>query len=636
MKRILSFVLLLSLLFSMSGSCFAEECTHEEVSTSTYYSTSDFVFLDEKYHEMYGYEYAYDRCIACGLEMNERQISDEKTEIYSNHDFSEGICRCGYESSCPHNSTFESYYFSNAVYFDCNEETHTVRGLKTTNIKCDECEAFLSSVYNEEVSTEVQSHTFYSGKCSYCDYTIECDHVEYNSYDSNRLVGREYIDESTHLTLTYPSIWHQCLSCGYSWEDGDPSNIVERIDSHYFENGVCDCGFENSCSHENYRSNRSISNAKYTAVNALGHIVDGKSVMSNYCTDCYESWETGSEKVLEMEEHYPDYSSESDYYTDSAMVECAHCGYNMSEAYVDLFQGLYTAYPAADVLEYINGLNKDFTYVDGGVYNNFVRYGYLPENVSDTVIRDFSILRPAVAINEVDNNLFDLGALAEWEIENQYHFQLEGEYDEAAAPIDMGRLKSYFDGQWKNSRTLSSAAGYTADRDGTFYAWIPVYYEDGPGRILDNDIYLFLYIVRPGIDADYLEGKIHYAYEKGVRTESIFVADEQAVSAFLSRFYDPTNLSYKESEESEDYYDLSEGCQSRLVKQLQTTLVELGYLTSSADGYYGPDTKEAVKACQREMGLSDTGVADVEFLKIILSNAGETALLSGWLKACGY
>ena len=461
MKKILSFVLLLCLLVSVSGSCFAEECTHEEVSQRTYYSTSDFVFLDEKYHEMYGYEYAYDRCIACGLKMNERQISDEKTEMYSNHDFSEGICRCGYESSCPHNSTFESYYFSNAVYFDCNEETHTVRGLKTTNIKCDECEAFLSSVQNEEVSTEVQAHTFYSGKCGYCDYTIACDHVEYNSYDSNRLVGSEYIDESTHLTLTYPSIWHQCLSCGYSWEDGDPSNIVERIDSHYFENGVCDCGAENSCSHENTQTSRSFDNAKYTAANALGHVVVGDAVMHNYCTDCFESWDTDREKAVEMEAHYLDYSSdEYNYYSDNTMMTCVNCGYNMPSSFDEHFDGLYTSYPADTVLKDVKALIKEHKLIEGGADENYVRYGYLPEDEADSLIRNFSIVRPAVAVYEVDNNLFNLGAFAEWEIENQYHFQLDGSYDGTSTPIDLARLRGLFNGEWKNSKSLDSAAAY--------------------------------------------------------------------------------------------------------------------------------------------------------------------------------
>ena len=44
--------------------------------------------------------------------------------------------------------------------------------------------------------------------------------------------------------------------------------------------------------------------------------------------------------------------------------------------------------------------------------------------------------------------------------------------------------------------------------------------------------------------------------------------------------------------------------------RLQVELGKLGYAPGSADGHYGEKTKAAVKAFQRDRGLSDTGVAD--------------------------
>lgn len=637
MKKILSLALALCLLFSLCGSSFAEDCAHEETVPHSYFTEFEFVYRDEQYHDLWGYETLCDRCVNCGALFNEQRVSDEKVCIVCVHEFTDGVCVCGYESSCPHIYTHEETYYSNAVYSDINDKTHTVKGNRSVSTRCDDCGANMGTVQDEETSTKVQEHTFYGGVCAYCDYVIECEHSNCDiTGNSNSLLGYEYIDEENHLTLSYPTVWYLCHDCGTQWSEGDPDNIEERVMSHYFENGVCDCGAENSCSHENIQTSRSIDDARYTAVNALGHVAAGKAVTINYCRDCYESWETGSEKVVEMEEHYLDYLSEDDYYSENAMMRCIHCGYMMPNSFSEHFDGLYSSYAAADVLEDVKALVKELDLVDGGAYNNYIRYGYLPGDEATSMIRNFSIVRPAAAIYEVDNNLFALGAFAEWELENQYSFQLEGAYDEGCAPIGLDRLRSYFNGEWKSLRALDSAAGYTVESDGTFYAWVPVYYEGGPGTILDNDLYLFLYIVRPGMDNEYLEGRIHYAYEKGVRSESYIIADSEAVSAFLANVYDPANISHIESEASEDYYDLSEGCQSRLVKQLQTTLVELGYLTSSADGYYGPDTKEAVKACQKDMGFGVTGVADVEFLEVILSNAGETALLSGWLKAMGY
>lgn len=636
MNKFLSFVLIFCLLFPLCGSSFAEECTHAETVPHTYYADCEFEYRDEQYHDIWGYETLCDRCVNCGELLNEQQVSSEKVSLMGNHQFTDGVCYCGYESDCPHSYTYEETYYSNAVYSDITDKTHTVNGYRAVSTYCDDCGAVIDTVRDEEMSTAVEEHTFYGGVCPYCDYTIECEHSSYDKYESNMYVRDEYYDESSHITYTYPAIWYTCYDCGYSWSEEFPEDIEEKIQSHYYEDGVCDCGAENSCSHENIRTSRSFDNARYTAANALGHVVEGKAVTRNYCLDCHESWDTDSEKAVEMEAHYADYLSEDDYYTENPMMHCVHCGYMLPDSFTEHFDGLYTAYAAEDVLEDVKALVKELSPVDGGAYNNYVRYGYLPGDKAASMIRNFSILRPAAAIYEVDNNLFDLGAFAEWELENQYSFQLEGSYDEGCAPIELDRLRSYFDGEWKNLSALNSVAGYTAEADGTFYAWVPVYFDGGPGTILDNDLYLFLYIVRPGLDTEYLEGRIHYAYEKGVHSESYFIADSEAVSAFLSKVYDPANISRIESEASEDYYDLNEGCQSRLVKQLQTTLIELGYLTSSADGYYGPDTKEAVKACQRDMGFGVTGVAEVEFLELILSNAGETALLSGWLKAMGY
>ena len=54
---------------------------------------------------------------------------------------------------------------------------------------------------------------------------------------------------------------------------------------------------------------------------------------------------------------------------------------------------------------------------------------------------------------------------------------------------------------------------------------------------------------------------------------------------------------------------LKYGSKGEEVRILQLRLAELGYLTGEADGIYGDDTREAVRAFQRRNGLSVDGIA---------------------------
>lgn len=60
------------------------------------------------------------------------------------------------------------------------------------------------------------------------------------------------------------------------------------------------------------------------------------------------------------------------------------------------------------------------------------------------------------------------------------------------------------------------------------------------------------------------------------------------------------------------YKSLQVGSNGEDVRLLQQRLIELSYLSGSADGAYGNMTASAVKSFQREAGLSQTGIADQE------------------------
>lgn len=57
---------------------------------------------------------------------------------------------------------------------------------------------------------------------------------------------------------------------------------------------------------------------------------------------------------------------------------------------------------------------------------------------------------------------------------------------------------------------------------------------------------------------------------------------------------------------------LQKGSNGENVRLLQARLIELSYLSGSADGAFGNKTAEAVKLFQKEVGLTQTGIADEE------------------------
>ena len=68
------------------------------------------------------------------------------------------------------------------------------------------------------------------------------------------------------------------------------------------------------------------------------------------------------------------------------------------------------------------------------------------------------------------------------------------------------------------------------------------------------------------------------------------------------------------------YTTLKQGSNGEAVKKLQKRLIELGYLTGSADGDYGRATTDAVKAFQKQAGLTADGIAGASTQKAVYSS----------------
>lgn len=69
----------------------------------------------------------------------------------------------------------------------------------------------------------------------------------------------------------------------------------------------------------------------------------------------------------------------------------------------------------------------------------------------------------------------------------------------------------------------------------------------------------------------------------------------------------------------DEWESLARGAKGEYVEALQERLIELGYLTDSADGEFGARTEAAVMAFQAAVGLEETGIADAETMAAILA-----------------
>ena len=94
--------------------------------------------------------------------------------------------------------------------------------------------------------------------------------------------------------------------------------------------------------------------------------------------------------------------------------------------------------------------------------------------------------------------------------------------------------------------------------------------------------------------------------------------DGKAGPKTLTKLYSVTAVGYTGTDTPTDYIYLLRGSRGTLVSQVQSRLKELGYYTIRVDGIFGVGTQSAVRAFQRNNGLSVTGVVNSECYKAIM------------------
>lgn len=252
----------------------------------------------------------------------------------------------------------------------------------------------------------------------------------------------------------------------------------------------------------------------------------------------------------------------------------------------------------------------------------------------DGLMNSFSAYYPVSSLDEMYYYVVGQpGVLVDTAFYNEYVLQsYQAGGMPADRPINMQALKAYLGEAWKPLNVFDFAKSFIRDANGTAYCIIPAYYSDENG-ILYDQVYLYVLMIKEKPDTAYLESKEEYLEDDYslCRTEHMMIADRQIVADILSCVLDESD--FEAPEDTIEYRTLAKGSKGDDVKKLQAKLIELGYLTGSADGIFGNMSKEAVMAYQQAMGLEATGEADAEMQKVLYFNHADRELLKAWIEA---
>jgi len=130
----------------------------------------------------------------------------------------------------------------------------------------------------------------------------------------------------------------------------------------------------------------------------------------------------------------------------------------------------------------------------------------------------------------------------------------------------------------------------------------------------------------------YYTGKVDGVYGNGTVNavkafESAYGREETGVATSLMQTYlfSESAITYQEAQNKPTptpviYQTLSKGSYGEEVVKLQQRLIELKYLSGKADGYFGENTENAVKAFEARYGKMQTGVATPDMQRYLFAS----------------
>ena len=292
----------------------------------------------------------------------------------------------------------------------------------------------------------------------------------------------------------------------------------------------------------------------------------------------------------------------------------------------------YTVYESQEVLGLLGQMSAAMRTVETAPGEDILRCGFAAAE-ADRMVSGFSVEEPSVTKAAALEQLYDLPETANWLLFDMYDFQRHGldKYINAA-PLDLERLGAYMHDYWRTPKGFDFAAGMTSDGITTWY-WEPIYFETDKGGLQEDTLYLMIYAVAEGADEALLDQlKVYYPVLGEYRVEKLIISDTASICALLDAMIQETNLNPVDSDAMDGYWTMKQGDSGNEVKSLQRRLYELGFMTSSVDGYYGPMTEDAVKAYQAAQGLTKTGEADPTTQWMLYAEQKERDVLIDWLQ----
>ena len=253
--------------------------------------------LDEMYHTYSGEGYVITRCSLCESIVSTDPL-DTSTAENEPHYYMDNVCYvCGYTNTCTHpeDSLQNWNYIANQTYEYISDKLHKVSGTLIVSKDCMLCGQSLGESIEDENYVAEERHNFYGAdsNCYGCGVTNPCPHPEESRLSDSFMAETLSItcdDEKYHTAVGTMCYLEQCLRCGtYVSETYADDQSLRSV--HYFHNGVCDCGFENSCEHpaDRLREDIGYTHNRAEAISATQHTGEVTKNVQTICTLCHES-----------------------------------------------------------------------------------------------------------------------------------------------------------------------------------------------------------------------------------------------------------------------------------------------------------------------------------------------------------
>lgn len=300
---------------------------------------------------------------------------------------------------------------------------------------------------------------------------------------------------------------------------------------------------------------------------------------------------------------------------------------NYSEKGVIVYRG-----EGYSIIPEINAYLATMSSFDTDMFNKFLRYRYIP---TQNMLGNFAVNSPNVSESETTIDQEDLLFTANSLLRDFYHFQLKDmKHYSKAKVLDIDKMNTFFGDTWKELKGLDFATGMATSSDGTVFTWLPVYFEDEQGGFVNDELYLFVYILYQGADEPYLDatGFFNPEFYNEYHTTQLLITDQEVVANMLNKL-NHVNNTLSKNEETIHYSTLQFGSKGEHVRRLQKRLQQLGYLTTSVDAVFSQPVQEAVMTWQKDVGLQETGVVSGDMQQMLHDSTTYRQMLMIWLSA---